>query len=61
MTWIGMTRIRTYAICTYQSIDNNGGDSKPLLIFTSGNTPFEIITNIDELVGVLDSALEFQN
>tara|TARA_A200000159_G_scaffold149698_1_gene158420 strand:- start:1806 stop:2012 length:207 start_codon:yes stop_codon:yes gene_type:complete len=61
MTDIGMTRIRMDAICAYQSIDNDGGDSKPLLIYTSDNTLFEIIENIDELVGVLDSAFEFHN
>tara|TARA_S200000501_G_scaffold275202_1_gene258970 strand:- start:289 stop:444 length:156 start_codon:yes stop_codon:yes gene_type:complete len=49
------------AICAYQSIDNDGGDSKPLLIYTSDNTLFEIIENIDELVGVLDSAFDFHN
>ena len=61
MTDIGMTRIKMDAICAYQSIDNDGGDSKPLLIYTSDNTLFEIIENIDELVGVLDSAFEFHN
>ncbi len=61
MTDIGMTRIRMDAICAYQSIDNDGGDSKPLLIYTSDNTLFEIIENIDELVGVLDSAFDFHN
>ena len=38
MTDIGMTRIRMDAICAYQSIDNDGGDSKSLLIYTSDNT-----------------------
>ena len=61
MTDIGMTRIRMDAICAYQSIDNDGGDSKSLLIYTSDNTLFEIIENIDELVDVLDSAFEFHN
>ena len=61
MTDIGMTRIRMDAICAYQSIDNDRGDSKSLLIYTSDNTLFEIIDNIDELVGVLDSSFEFQN
>ena len=61
MTDIGMTRIRMDAICAYQSIDNDGGDSNSLLIYTLDNTLFEIIDNIDELVGVLDSAFEFQN
>ena len=61
MTDIGMTRIRMDAICAYQSIDNDGGDAKSLLIYTSDNTLFEIIENIDELVGVLDSAFEFHN
>ena len=61
MTDIGMTRIRLDVICAYQSIDNDGGVSKPLLIYASDNALFEIIENIDELVGVLDSAFEFQN
>ena len=61
MTDIGMTRIRMDAICAYQSIDDDAGDSKSLLIYTSDNTLFEIIENIDELVGVLDSAFEFHN
>ena len=61
ITDIGMTRIRMDAICAYQSIDNDGGDSNSLLIYTLDNTLFEIIDNIDELVGVLDSAFEFQN
>ena len=61
MTDIGMTRIRMDAICAYQSIDNDGGAPKSLLIYTSDNTLFEIIENIDELVGVLDSAFEFHN
>ena len=61
MTDIGMTRIITDAICAYQSIDDVGGDSKPLLIYTSDNTLLEINENIDELVGVLDSAFEFHN
>tara|TARA_B100000965_G_scaffold110523_2_gene91258 strand:+ start:2654 stop:2860 length:207 start_codon:yes stop_codon:yes gene_type:complete len=61
MTDIGMTRIRMDAICAYQSIDDDSGDSKSLLIYTSDNTLFEIIDNIDELVGVLDSAFEFHN
>ena len=61
MTDIGMTRIRMDAICAYQSIDNDGGDSNSLLIYTSDNTLFEIIEIIDELVGVLDSAFEFHN
>ena len=53
MTDIGMTRIRMDAICAYQSIDNDGGDSKPILIYRLDNTLFEIIENIDELVVVL--------
>jgi len=61
MTDIGMTRIRMDAICAYQSIRNDGTDSQSLLIYTSDNTLFEIIDNIDELVGVLDSTFEFQN
>jgi hypothetical protein len=61
MTDIGMTRIRMDAICAYQSISNDGTDSQALLIYTSDNTLFEIIDNIDELVGVLDSTFEFQN
>ena len=42
MTDIGMTRIITDASCEYQSIDDVGGDSKPLLIYTSDNTLLEI-------------------
>ena len=61
MTEIGTTRIRLDVIFAYQSIDNDGGVSKPLLIYASDNALFEIIENIDELVGVLDSAFEFQN
>lgn len=61
MTEIGMTRIRMDAICAYQSIDNEGGNSKSLLIYTSDNTLFEIIENIDELVSLLDSTFEFHN
>tara|TARA_B100000575_G_C22552016_1_gene352329 strand:- start:228 stop:434 length:207 start_codon:yes stop_codon:yes gene_type:complete len=61
MTDIGMTRIRMDAICAYQSIDNDAGAPKSLLIYTSDNTLFEIIENIDELVGVLDSVFEFHN
>ena len=61
MTDIGMTRIITDASCEYQSIDDVGGDSKPLLIYTSDNTLLEINENIDELVCVLDSTFEFHN
>ena len=61
MTDIGMTRIRMDAICAYQSIDNDGGDSKPILIYRLDNTLFEIIENIDELVVVLYSIFEFHN
>ena len=61
MTDIGMTRIITDASCEYQSIDDVGGDSKPLLINTSVNTLLEINENIDELVCVLDSTFEFHN
>ena len=61
MTDIGMTRIITDASCEYQSIDDVGGDSKPLLINTSDNTLLEINENIDELVCVLDSTFEFRN
>jgi len=61
MTDIVMTRIRMDAVCAYQAIDNDGGDQKPLLIYTSDNALFEIIENIDELVGVLDSTFEFHN
>ena len=61
MTDIGMTRIITDASCEYQSIDDDGGDSKPLLIYTSDNTLLEINENIDELVCVLDSTFEFHN
>ena len=61
MTDIGMTRIITDASCEYQSIDDVGGDSKPLLINTSDNTLLEINENIDELVCVLDSPFEFHN
>ena len=61
MTDIGMTRIITDASCVYQSIDDVGGDSKPLLIYTSDNTLLEINENIDELVCVLDSTFEFHN
>ena len=49
------------AICAYQSIDNDGGNSKPILIYISDNTLFEIIENIDELVCVLDFTFEFHN
>tara|TARA_B100000989_G_scaffold227394_1_gene174459 strand:+ start:753 stop:908 length:156 start_codon:yes stop_codon:yes gene_type:complete len=49
------------AISAVQSFDNDGGDSEPLLIYTSNNTLFETIENIDELVGVLDSIFEFHN
>ena len=61
MTDIGMTRIRMDAICAYQSVRDEGGDSQALLIYTSDNTLFEIIENIDELVGILDSTFELQN
>ena len=61
MTDIGMTRIRMDAICAYQSVQDEGGDSRALLIYTSDNTLFEIIENIDELVGILDSTFEIQN
>ena len=61
MTDIGMTRIITDASCEYQSIDDVGGDSKPLLINTSDNTLLEINENIDVLVCVLDSTFEFHN
>ena len=61
MTDIGMTRIITDASCEYQSIDDVGGDSKPLLINTSDNTLLEINENIDELVCVLDSTFEYHN
>ena len=61
MTDIGMTRIITDASCEYQSIDDVGGDFKPLLIYTSDNTLLEINENIDELVCVLDSTFEFHN
>ena len=61
MTDIGMTRIRMDAICAYQSGQDEGGDSQALLIYTSDNTLFEIIENIDELVGILDSTFELQN
>ena len=61
MTDIGMTRIITDASCEYQSIDDVGGDSKPLLINTSDNTLLEINENIDDLVCVLDSTFEFHN
>ena len=61
MTDIGMTRIITDASCEYQSIDDVGGDSKPLLIYTSDNTLLEINENINELVCVLDSTIEFHN
>ena len=61
MTDIGMTRIITDASCEHQSIDDVGGDSKPLLIYTSDNTLLEINENIDELVCVLDSTFEFHN
>ena len=61
MTDIGMTRIITDASCAYQSIDDVGGDSKPLLIYTSDNTLLEINENIDELVCVLDSTFDFHN
>ena len=61
MTDIGMTRIITDASCEYQSIDDVGGGSKPLLIYTSDNTLLEINENIDELVCVLDSTFEFHN
>ena len=61
MTDIGMLRIRMEAISAVQSFDNDGGDSEPLLIYTSNNTLFETIENIDELVGVLDSIFEFHN
>ena len=59
MTDIGMLRIRMEAISAVQSFDNDGGDSESLLIYTSNNTLFETIENIDELVGVLDSIFEF--
>ena len=61
MTAIGKTRIITDASCEYQSSDDVGGDSKPLLIYTSDNTLLEINENIDELVFVLDSTFEFHN
>ena len=61
MTDIGMTRIRMDAICAYQSVQDEGGDPQALLIYTSDNTLFEIIENIDELVGILDSTFELQN
>ena len=61
MTDIGMTRIITDASCEYQSIDEVGGDSKPLLIYTSDNTLLEINENIVELDCVLDSTFEFHN
>mgnify|MGYP003321805419 CR=1 FL=1 len=61
MTDIGMLRIRMEAISAVQSFDNDGGDSKPLPIYTSDNILFEIIENIDELVDVLDSTFEFHN
>ena len=61
MTDIGMLRIRMEAISAVQSFDNDGGDSESLLIYTSNNTLFETIENIDELVGVLDSIFEFHN
>ena len=61
MTDIGMTRIITDASCEYQSIDEVGGDSKPLLIYTSDNILLEINENIDELVCVLDSTFDFNN
>ena len=61
MTDIGMSRIRMEAISAVQSFDNDGGDSESLLIYTSNNTLFETIENIDELVGVLDSIFEFHN
>ena len=61
MTDIGMTRIITDASCAYQSIDDVGGDSKPLLIYPSDNTLLEINENIDEMVCVLDSTFEFHN
>ena len=61
MTDIGMTRIITDASCEYQSIDDVGGDSKPLLINTTDNTLLEINENIDQLVCVLDSTFEFHN
>ena len=61
MTDVGMTRIRMDAICAYQSVQDEEGDSQALLIYTSDNTLFEIIENIDELVGILDSTFELQN
>ena len=60
-TDIGMTRIRMDAICAYQSIDNDGGYSKPLLIYTSDNTLFEIIENTSSVLRLLDSVFEFYN
>ena len=48
-------------ICAYQSIDNDGGNYKPILIYRLDNTLFEIIENIDGLVVVLYSIFEFHN
>jgi len=61
MTEIGMTRIRMDAICAYQSIKSEAGNSDSLLIYTSDNTLFEIIDNAEEIAGILDSNFEFQN
>ena len=61
MTEIGMTRIRMDAICAYQSIKGEDGDSESLLIYTADNTLFEIIENSEEIAGILDSNIEFQD
>ena len=49
------------AICAYQSIKGEEGDSESLLIYTADNTLFEIIENSEEIAGILDSNFEFQD
>ena len=60
MTDIGMTRIRMDAVCAYQSIDNDGGDSNSLLIYTS-ETPCSKSSRISMNWLARDSAFEFHN